>query len=235
MSAAQMPKTAPYAPPGNILNLFRWCRNNSIPDVIDAAVVETAGTSAGNSSRTLVAIKFMELVDADGRVNDTFRRLCESSGESYPEVLASIIRNAYQDIFAVVDPSQGDLEAINAAFQDYEPGGQRDRMAALFVALCREAGIIQGGTYRQRPLIVNRRQLSQRKKGKQSEVFKPEVEVPQAGTDETSPNQRLIAAVVERLPKGSTWTHAQRDRWLQLVTAAIDNLWEVEDDVNLTA
>ena len=52
-----------------------------------------------------------------------------------------ILRQAYADIFSVIQPETATDSDYDRAFRPYIPGGQRGRMITLFLGLCREAGI----------------------------------------------------------------------------------------------
>lgn len=45
------------------------------------------------------------------------------------------------------------------------------------------------------------------------------------------PDYRLIVAVVQQLPRSAEWTQKQRDRWLLMMTASVDLLVDVVEDV----
>lgn len=44
------------------------------------------------------------------------------------------------------------------------------------------------------------------------------------------PDYRLIAAVVQQLPRSAEWTQKQRDRWLLLMTACVDLMLDVVEE-----
>lgn len=49
------------------------------------------------------------------------------------------------------------------------------------------------------------------------------------------PDYRLIAAVVQQLPRSAAWTQKQRDRWIVLMTACVDLMVEVVEDAPVVA
>jgi ABC-type sulfate transport system substrate-binding protein len=64
---------------------------------------------------------------------------------------------------------------------------------------------------------------------------RPEVKQEEpAPTDSGGADYRLLAALMQQLPKDGKWSKARRDRWIQAISASVDLLVEitVEDGGN---
>jgi len=224
---------APYAPVRNVLAVITRLRERGLPDRLGIQELTSIGIPAGNASRTLAALRFLGLLDNEGQRNPIFERLRRATSEEYPAVLAEILRSAYAPIFTIVDPAQDDEGAVQDAFRQYEPQAQRARMVTLFVNLCREAGLFPEGplertTPRQRAQVVGRRRAplsAPRRQGPSTPT--QQEETPPA--DFSGPDYRLVAALMQQLPKDGKWTRERRDRWVQALSASVDLLVEVTD------
>jgi len=81
----------------------------------------------------------------EGHRTQTFDRLGRVSTSEYAEVFGEIIKEAYSDVFTIIDPAEATDIEINDAFRYYQPQAQRGRMITLFRGLCQEVGLINGG------------------------------------------------------------------------------------------
>lgn len=241
-------ETAPYAPPQNVLDVLQHVRKRSLPDMLTSKVLTSIGIPQGNTSRVLAAFRFLHLIEDDGERQDTFKRLARATDEEYPEQLAQIIREAYKTVFTYVDPAEDDVIRLNNVFrQHYSPQAQRSRMVTLFLALCREAGIVTGTNVDSRPRVrrtqSTSREASQRQsRGTRSAQPNDAQPVPPSSTVQFSMGPSasdghgaddyyaLCLETLRRLPSEHRWTKKQRIRWLQAIAANVDLLVEVSDE-----
>ena len=138
-------QTAPYAPLHNVLTVIRRLRDRGLPNPLTLKELERTGVPEGNAPRTLATLRGLGLIGEDGFHTPACERLGKATTTDYPGVLAEIVRAAYAPVFTLVDPSVDSEIAIQDAFRHYKPQAQRSRMVALFIGLCREAGIVAGG------------------------------------------------------------------------------------------
>lgn len=131
----------PYAPAANVVAVLDRVRRVNLPDVIDNGVLRLAGVSEGAMGRVNYALRFLGLVDPNGRPTDRLRALARADDEEGRDLLAAVVREAYASDFARLDPAQDPQPRIVSAFQRYEPRSQIERMVMLFLGLCRAAGI----------------------------------------------------------------------------------------------
>jgi len=134
-------RNRPYSPPSNVIDLLQRLRTRNLPEVVNSEYLAATGLSSALGSRLLNTLRFLNLIRESGEPEDVLRSLARSTDDEYKQVLEGVIRDAYRDIFDVIDPSQDSQDAIVNAFRRFEPASQHYRMASLFLGLCREAGI----------------------------------------------------------------------------------------------
>jgi hypothetical protein len=133
---------APYAPILNVVEFIHTVRDRDMPQPVTPATLQAIGIPEGNAPRTLQALKFLHVLQEDGFYDAAAQRLKLAGTDEYPEILAELVRDAYQLVFKVVDPASDPEYRIADAFRQYQPDGQRSRMVTLFMGLCAEAGIV---------------------------------------------------------------------------------------------
>ncbi|MCH8025885.1 MAG: DUF5343 domain-containing protein [Chloroflexi bacterium] len=219
----------PYAPVNNVLSVIRRLRDYGLQEVLNLGELERIGIPTGNAPRTLAALRFLRLVDEDGRRTPAFDRLGRAKSEEYTETLAEIIRDAYSEVLGIVDPAQNTEIEIADAFRGFEPSRQRNRMITLFMGLCREAAIVTGG---RAPEARPRRRQQHQDQGQRQE--RPAHEMPTQDDEQPEPppaglDLRLLSGLMQQLPKDGRWTQERRDRWLHAMAGNVDLIVTVVD------
>src|SRR5258707_12403866 len=115
---------APYAPANSVLLVIHRFRHRGLADPLTPSELVRVGVSEGNATRTLAALKFLDLVNIEGKRTENFERLRRASSAEYPELLADILRDAYGDAFQIIDPASASDIDINDAFRHYRPQAQ---------------------------------------------------------------------------------------------------------------
>ncbi len=240
-------KFAPYAPSPSVLSVIRRLRERSLPDPLTAQELTRMSISEGLTNRTLRALSFLGLIDEEGHRTPTFERLGKASSNEYPELLGEVIKEAYKEVFTIIDPADATDIEIDNAFRLYEPRAQRGRMITLFRGLCQEAGLMSG----EPPQSVKRSRMATPKPTSQSNgARRPKSEPKDAEfesvPDEVSTSQAsqpvkakpitsteeyvIMQGVLSKLPFAEkAWTQAQRAKWLKAVAANVDMLFELKD------
>jgi hypothetical protein len=227
---------APYAPADNVLDVIKQFRNKGLPEVLNATVFDRLGIPPGNVGRVSQTLRFLGLIDEEGRRTEKFNDLGKASTEQYPEVFANIVRDAYYELLKYVDPVTDSEQRIVDQFRHFEPASVRSRMVSLFIALCREANIIEAAGSREnsepRPRrVVVGRTLGTPKRNSQTKdetEAKPPVELPHPPLHhsrhegEEIPHFALLSAVLKQLPKEGKWTEKRRAQWLTAFTSNLD-------------
>jgi Family of unknown function (DUF5343) len=232
-------KVAPYAPFGCVIAVVKRIRERGLPEILTMQEITRVGVSEGNASRTLQALKFLKLVDEDGHRTQIFDRLGRVPTNEYAEVFGEIIKEAYSDVFTIVDPAEATDVEINDAFRYYQPQAQRGRMVTLFRGLCQEVGLVDGGPpetrKRTRAALTDKPSMASH-----SATFrKPQIETSYTfeNTGILNGNSTgiwqeyaLLQGLLQQLPSNKEWTQERRDRWLQAFTASVDFLIDIEPE-----
>jgi hypothetical protein len=143
----------PYAPAAPLLDVLRRIREGRLAEPVTLDSLAQVGIAEGNAPRVLNALRFMGLVDEDGRRTEQSDRLRRATTEEYPAALAEIVQSVYARVLQVVNPATASDIQLNDAFRPFEPSGQRPKMVALFQALAREATLLPGGPVERRPRV----------------------------------------------------------------------------------
>jgi len=239
MSTEDSVQHVPYAPPSAVVGVIRQLRNRRLTEPVTSSSLQVVGVSPGNAARTLQTLKFLSLVDDEGHISDTFKRLKQARTDEYPATLAEVLHSTYHSVFNVVDPAEDEMTRIEDAFRLFEPSRQRGRMVTLFLGLCHEAGLVGED---KAPKVQSPRQQrsSQRTTSQQGQRRKSTPKTPPAEeppieellrreTQEPPTDYPVVQAVVKQLPKSGAWTQRRRDLWVQAMTSAVDLAVEIEE------
>ena len=246
--------TAPYAPAENVLAVIRRFREKGLPEVLNAQELVRLSVAEGNATRVLRALRFLGLLDIDGRRTAIFDRLARASTAEYPQLLSEILREAYKEVFVIVDPSDTTTTELDDAFRNYEPQAQRERMVRLFLGLCREANLAPGGPLEPGHRVRTKRNAKSaipshrmtRLTSSNGKLEKHETEDSGVGTgikvpsafpwNEPSRVQNtlgegyvLLTGLLRQLPEGRQWSPTHREQWLTVFTAMLDLMIKVID------
>lgn len=156
-------KVRPYASPGNVLDVLARYRQRNLPEAFDLTAMRTAGVPDGMIGRTLSALRFLGLLNEANEPTAEWRALADVDDNGFPQLLGSLVRAAYSDVFALIDPASDTQDRVRSAFQQFQPKSQIDRMVTLFLALCQEAGIPTRDAPKRRP---TRAQQDEESKGR---------------------------------------------------------------------
>lgn len=142
----------PYPPPSNLISVLHRLQSRNLPDRIDVEYLRDASIPEGTLTRTLFALRFLGLLTEANEPSQALRSIHTSTDEEYRTILTGLIRQAYAEVFNVIDPSEDTQERILNVFRRYAPASQRSRMVIFFLGMCREAGIPTLDTPRQRSM-----------------------------------------------------------------------------------
>lgn len=140
--------TAPYTPAAALIAGLRHWRVAPAAQVDEDFLLD-AGVGRTVAPRTMQSLRLLDMVDEDGRPLEALSLLRHADDAEYRHRLAEWLRTAYGWVFdAVGDPRASSDQQLMEAFRANRPAGQRSRMVALFVGLCKEAGLIDGAPSR---------------------------------------------------------------------------------------
>ncbi len=126
---------APYAPSKAIVDVIQRYRDRDIPQPLTVESLHRISVSESLAPRVLQALKLLELVNDEGRVTPRFKELKKVATSDFKPAVVDILRSAYAEVFAIVDPANAAYEQVRDAFRTFKPAGQRDRMVSLFLGL----------------------------------------------------------------------------------------------------
>lgn len=222
----------PYAPPGNVIAVLHRLRSRNLPERIDAEFLRDAGISEGTIHRVAFALRFLGLVE-DDKATKALRDIVTSTDEEYREILGELIRDAYNEVFEIVDPAQDSSDRITNFFRRYTPASQRERMVNLFLGLCREAGMQTLDAPRKRATNDS----SRPKRAQQSRTARPAVPKPDQMTRSEGSSLPNIPPALELLvrslpPEGAPMSATRRKQWLGMAEAALAFVYPDELDAS---
>lgn len=223
MATLEEPSNRPYGPPSNVISLLGRLRSRNLPDKIDLEYLRDAAISEGTVSRTLFALRFLMLINSEGRPTDALKAIHTSTDEEYRAILADTVRLAYADVFEVIDPAKDPPSQILNIFRKYTPASQRGRMVIFFLGMCREAGIATTENSAQRA-AAGRRRVSGAEAGVRARPAT--TRAPRRPPARESTLSPALEALVMSLPAtGSPLLRDQREKWIHLARAALDFLY----------
>lgn len=213
----------PYTPPSNVVAVLQRLRSRNLPDGIDAEYLRDAGVSEGTLGRTLFALRFLGLIDEEGVPSQALQSIHISSDEEYRSILSGRIREAYSEVFNVVDPTEDSQDRILNVFRRYTPASQRSRMVIFFLGMCREAGIPTLDVPRQRsmqqPRVTSRPPVTQPVSRTQRR------QQPSGDTGAGGGNPALKGLLWSLPAEGEPLSDERLDEWLKVVRVTLRFLY----------
>jgi hypothetical protein len=222
----------PYAPVSNVISVLQRVRKRNLPESIDSEYLKDAGIPDGTVGRTLFAMQFLGLIGEDGIVAPAMKSIQTSTDEEYKAILAGLIREAYKEVFSVVDPGEETQDKILNVFRRYTPASQRERMVAFFLGICREAGIPTMDVPKMRTMVVAK-VVRPSFKGQPAGQVRTKVErgavPPQPHVSDVEP---ALEGLIRSLPKpGTALNAARRKQWLDMAEATLKFVYPETDAV----
>lgn len=231
---------APYTAGAAVLNVIRRYRDKGLTTPIISDVLVRAGVSETLVPRTLAALITLELIDEQGQPTETFQRIRSVPEAEYKAALAEWLRSVYAEVFSFVDPAADDSKQVRDAFRSYEPYGQQDRMVALFLALCAEAGLAPESK-------KSEPRASTRKPKSASRVATPRSQrerlstatgrnnAPNALKDGVLPPalMGILQSITPFIQQG--WTQSTRDKFMATFGAVLDFVVTIKTEKELNA
>ncbi len=139
---AETPK-APYIPKGWLKNFFDLIKRIKLQDINRKLTRSHNLTAPGNESKLVSALKFLNLADSDGVLDQEKVKRLKMEGVESQTMMASILRESYSELFDTID-----IEVATAAdLRNYFTGrynyskNQSQGATILFAFLCEKANI----------------------------------------------------------------------------------------------
>lgn len=185
--------TPPYGPANGMIQGLRLLERIT-PAKVDTQLLRANGIAPGNEYKVVGALRFLELIDDDGRPTEKCR-LLKTQGPPHTLALQQIIRGAYRDLFSRLSPHQTTREAIyNYFVSQMDMGAEMASKATRFlVGLCDLAEIDLAASPARRPKEPKH---LPRKKRQPRETANPETVVGQS-----APTLPFVFAITPELAK----------------------------------
>lgn len=189
-------------------HVLQYYREHAVPEEIDNARLGAIGVAPTVAARVLFALTFLGLLYEDGSATPSFENLPFASDSEYEALISGLVRRAYEDAVARVDPSRATEQELLAAFHDYGPPAQRPRMVTLVLGLWQEAGLGVLAPPKNRP--TSRRDSPARR----------QVVMPPSAPAATE--NAVLWSLFARLPTpGTPFSNEEKAAWLAAVQAAL--------------
>jgi hypothetical protein len=232
--------TAPYAPPGTVIEMLKRHRDRGIPGPWTPDVLERAGVSETLSQRTLQAFKLVELLDSEGNPTPEFEAVNRLPDAEYKERLGEMLCGVYGEVITFADPATDSIERVRDAFRPFNPRGQQDRMVTLFLGLLDYAGIdvsvamagkrantVAAGAQRVQRMINGERNAKATPAKTKNTRTQTRPDEPTALAVGLPPG---LVGLLHQIPRdGDAWTTSRRDAFMQAFTAVLDFTIPVDD------
>jgi len=220
---------APYAPVATMVELFERYRDRGLQTPFNTDVLIRAGVAESLASRTLQALRLLDLVDEEGQPTPQFIDWARAPQNEIKERFASILKSVYAEVFSFADPSTDPPERIRDAFRAYRPRGQQERMVSLFLGLCAYAEIPRR-LPAAKPISAVRRPTPTRGASPRRRPSQSGVRGIAAGAGTLPP---ALAGLLAELPDvGSTWTKQRHDEFLRTFEVVLDFAFPVSGTIS---
>jgi len=132
----------PYATYGSFINFINKLRETGVPSRIDPSVF--GGASGSVSYSVIAALKYLGLIEEDGKPTQLFSTLVNASDEERSKILDSVIRAGYPSLFSetmnLKRATAGEFDDLIRKEFDVQ-GSTVDKIAAFFISAAKQAQI----------------------------------------------------------------------------------------------
>ena len=145
MSSKESETAMQLKPPyGNVAwyeKFFELIRTRSF-DKFDKEIIELNIVKRANATMLFNGLRFLGLVEDDGKVTEKFESL-RRKGDEFKQNLKTVVKEAYSHLFSKVVVSKAKPETLFNFFAEYSDYGEvtASRASKIFIYLCKEAGI----------------------------------------------------------------------------------------------
>ncbi len=142
--------TLPYGPTSGMLQALQLMRKIT-PSKIDGSFLRFNKIAPGNEYKVVGALRFLEIIDDDGRPTEK-SRLLKTKGPTFTSALQDIVRGAYKNLFVHINGDGHSQEDIYNYFVTEEGLGPEmaTKTTRFFVQLCQLAEINLGSGAREK-------------------------------------------------------------------------------------
>jgi hypothetical protein len=209
---------APYAPASAIIDIIGRYRNKGLTRPFTADVLGRAGVSDSLIPRTLQTLLTLDLIAEDGNPTETLEGLRRAPETEFKPQMVAWLKSVYADVFNFAEPTD-DETTIRDAFRSYNPVGQQPRMVALFIGLCRAAGLRPDDSVKESRPRINARKASE---PSQLQASRRSANAPIRQSTGVAGLPAPLAGLLQSLPADRKWTKDERDKFVQTFQTVLD-------------
>jgi hypothetical protein len=231
MATLKSGDTAPYAPPGTVIDVLTRYRERGMPTPFTVEVLERAGIPETLSRRTLTSLKLLGFIDSEGNPTAEFDQASRASDSDYKDALSQIVMKTYSEVITFADPASDSYDRVRDAFRAFNPRGQLERQVTLYLGLMEFVGLDVSAAMSSR----KKTDAAARPSGGQRGAKKTAAAVRKAAPSKApaSPAQAVevaeddlppgLVGLLRQIPRGgSGWPVARRDEFIAAFTAVLN-------------
>ena len=182
----------PYASSPSVVDVLDRVRAVNVPDKIDDHFMAVASVPKSGHRLVRQALQFLDLIEENSDVTPRLRSLAGAPSGEYKKLLEDAVRTAYKEDLEIIDPVKDSKDTMLDHFQRYEPRSTNEKMRALFIGLCREAGIPVAEQPKQPRTTARSKPVRKRKpRSERKDTRKPESSEPEPTLQSPAPTQPL--------------------------------------------
>lgn len=143
MGRKPLPPKAPYIPKGWMQNFLELIKRVRLQTIDRGVVKQYSLTAEGNESKLIGALRFLGLVDEEGKIDQAKLTPLKMEGESFQKAFDQILHASYADVFRTLDVEKANATDLKNFFTGHYHYSQVQSAGAavLFSFLCELAGI----------------------------------------------------------------------------------------------
>lgn len=204
MSEKQSALSPPYASFSSFISIFNRLKESGVPSRIDKTVFGNASGSLIYS--VLSSLKYLKLIDEEGRPDERFKSFASAADEDRPVLLAAIIKEGYPTLFSDgIDLTKATAGEFNEHLREQFGimGATIDKVATFFINAAKFSGVEISPHLAQRkniaPSNTSRKSSKQRKSG--GEPAAPVVSHDPVKITDSALEYRLVDLITEAAQK----------------------------------
>jgi hypothetical protein len=150
----ELKRKPPYVAASTLWEFLNKLKNVNAPPHLDAKELEEYGIPKHWAYHLLSALKFLNLVEKNGKTTASLQSL-QMKGEEFKRNLEEVVRNAYKELFEKINPDSETRTNITNFFMKHygiSPSGA-EKATTLFLDLCSQAGI---ATLQEKQLVTSK-------------------------------------------------------------------------------
>ncbi len=217
----------PYAPGNRTVDVIRRIRDGKAGSALSSDQLQSLNVPQGNADRVQRALMFLGLISSapDFTLSESAVALRKAHGDAeYQRLLGDILKHAYAGVFEIVDLTTVSRTDLVNAFRRYDPAGQRDNMISLYVALCREAGLMPS-----EPEPIRKPQHAKKGGAPSKPTATPKKRFVDSGGILHPVIDVMLSDVKQKFVAGK-WTKQERDKFAHVFPIMLDTYLPVSEE-----